>query len=354
METIDIFMVSYVPPPIGGIATWTRHFLQAAPGHGLRVRLRTIGPRADAEIQDPRARAGRFFRDFVKLGAELLFGAADRARVVHVCSSGGLSFLRALALVPICRARRKAVVVHLHSDSATCPPGSLALARALSQGPGILFVTPSHEDAARLPYFQQLDHFIPRSFTAGHSWPGPGREGPLRLLYLGWIIRTKGLFELAEAVARVPGVEVAMYGICTDGQTLGELERRCAELGIHRRMRYCGPVSGRQIPPLLCGHDALVLPSYRESFGLVAAEAMSLGLPVIATRAGFMWDIEEGVTLPLRARDAADLERVLREVAADRRGVLERVGARGRRYARERLSEQAVVPRWRQLYAQLL
>ena len=50
------------------------------------------------------------------------------------------------------------------------------------------------------------------------------------------------------------------------------------------------------LPEYYAAADALVIPSYSESFGLVALEAMSCGVPVIATRLGaFAERIEDGV-----------------------------------------------------------
>jgi D-inositol-3-phosphate glycosyltransferase len=51
------------------------------------------------------------------------------------------------------------------------------------------------------------------------------------------------------------------------------------------------------LPPYYSAADALVVPSYYESFGLVGLESLACGTPVAATRVGAMEDIiEDGKT----------------------------------------------------------
>ena len=59
-----------------------------------------------------------------------------------------------------------------------------------------------------------------------------------------------------------------------------------AELGIADRVRFEGAVPQERLPWYYGAADLLVAPSYYESFGLVALEAMACGTPVIASRVG--------------------------------------------------------------------
>jgi D-inositol-3-phosphate glycosyltransferase len=70
-----------------------------------------------------------------------------------------------------------------------------------------------------------------------------------------------------------------------------------AKFGIQKSVHFVGRVEQGQLPPYYSAADALVVPSYYESFGLVGLESLACGTPVVATRVGAMADIiEEGKT----------------------------------------------------------
>ncbi len=99
----------------------------------------------------------------------------------------------------------------------------------------------------------------------------------------------------------------------------------------------------------------LVVPSHFEPLGIVAAEALALGKPVVATRVGGLPEIVEhevtGLLIP--PRDPAALaEAVCRLLKG--KGLARDIGARGREMARRLFSEEAVLPRYERLYLELL
>ena len=95
----------------------------------------------------------------------------------------------------------------------------------------------------------------------------------------------KGLFVLLRAlpdVARaVPGLLVLCAG---EGPHRGALESEVAARGLGAHVRFLG--QRRDVPALIALAHLVVLPSLAESFGFAALEAMSLGRPVVASRAG--------------------------------------------------------------------
>ena len=80
-----------------------------------------------------------------------------------------------------------------------------------------------------------------------------------------------------------------------DGPELGTVFRVGRELGVHDRIDAIG--AQEAIIPLLSAADVFLLPSAQESFGLAALEAMSCGVPVVASNVGGLPEvIEPGVT----------------------------------------------------------
>jgi len=74
--------------------------------------------------------------------------------------------------------------------------------------------------------------------------------------------------------------------IVGDGPARPALERRVAELGIASQLRFLGEVPPERVPDAVGDADVFVFPAVGEGLGLVAAEALLLGVPVVATRDG--------------------------------------------------------------------
>jgi D-inositol-3-phosphate glycosyltransferase len=70
-----------------------------------------------------------------------------------------------------------------------------------------------------------------------------------------------------------------------DAQTAA-LREQAERLGIDHHISFVGAVEHDELPLYYNAADVCVVPSYYESFGLVAVEAMACGTPVVASRVG--------------------------------------------------------------------
>jgi L-malate glycosyltransferase len=96
---------------------------------------------------------------------------------------------------------------------------------------------------------------------------------------------------LAEVRKKVPA-ELVLIG---DGPTLGEVEALAKSLGVHGAVRFVGEQT--DVTALLQRSDVFLFPSQTESFGLAALEALSCGVPVVASHTGGLPElIDDGVT----------------------------------------------------------
>jgi glycosyltransferase involved in cell wall biosynthesis len=113
---------------------------------------------------------------------------------------------------------------------------------------------------------------------------------------------------------RIPDVQVRIVG---DGPERDRLGRLHAELGLGDTVVLRGEVSRAELSVEYVSADCFCLPTVQESFGLVFAEAMAAGLPVVACRAAAVPEIVEdgrtGVLVTPRRPDelAAAMETVL-------------------------------------------
>jgi len=104
------------------------------------------------------------------------------------------------------------------------------------------------------------------------------------VLFVGRLERLKGadvaLRAFAEAAAPHPDVRLLVLG--GDSHAGGESEQRrlagiAGELGIEERVSFLGSVPQDRLPAYYAGAEALLMPSYSESFGLVGLEAQACG-----------------------------------------------------------------------------
>jgi glycosyltransferase involved in cell wall biosynthesis len=131
------------------------------------------------------------------------------------------------------------------------------------------------------------------------------------LLYFGRLdVFQKGLDTLLQALALLvrdrPGLELWMAGRGKDAERVGAMAR---ELGVAGHLRMLGAVSEAERQALYAGAAVQLMPSRFEGFGMVAAEAMAAGVPLVAAAAGSLPEVVDaprgGVTVP--AGDAAAL-----------------------------------------------
>ena len=121
------------------------------------------------------------------------------------------------------------------------------------------------------------------------------------LLYVGRLQPIKGLETLLDAMTALDGAaQLLIVGGDQDEPENGHadyLRERVSVLGLRERVSFLGAQPQERLRLFYAAADATVMPSYYESFGMVALEAMACGSPVIASRVGGLTTtVRDGVT----------------------------------------------------------
>ena len=173
-------------------------------------------------------------------------------------------------------------------------------------------------------------------------------------MFLGRLHPVKGLENLirAWAVVQPPGWKLHIAGPDESGYlpTLQELIRN---LGLEESAVYVGPLNHEQKRDAFLASDLFLLPSFSENFGLVVAEALSYGVPVITTTATPWSDLEKYKCGWWIDCSASALASTLRYVTSLDGKLLKAMGASGRQYS-ERYAWNRIAEKYISTYEWLL
>lgn len=188
--------------------------------------------------------------------------------------------------------------------------------------------------------------------VARFDYTGPRPDGPV--VAVARLSPEKDLATLLRALARAAGVAPTLrLEIAGDGSCLPELRQLVTDLGLSERVAFLGEV--RDVPGLLARAALFVLPSLTEGISLTLLEAMSRGLPVVATRVGGNPEVvvegETGLLVPARDPEAL-ADAVLTLWHDPERG--RRMGLAGRRRVEEHFEIRRAVARYEELYREVL
>jgi len=154
-----------------------------------------------------------------------------------------------------------------------------------------------------IPCGVDLELFVPYDRQLMRQRFGLDPQQPV-LLFAGRLDPFKGpdILLRAAALMEQEAQIVIVGGALTDDRDLQNLRTLAADLGIKQRTLFLGAQPQDMLPLLYSAADVTVVPSYHESFGLVAVESLACGTPVVATRAGGLMTVvhndENGYLVP--------------------------------------------------------
>jgi glycosyltransferase involved in cell wall biosynthesis len=177
--------------------------------------------------------------------------------------------------------------------------------RYLRRTPAMIFVSRWVRDRTLLRYGvrPRLSAVVPNAIDTEFLTPNGAIDGSTArirsdsptLLFAGRLLALKGIDTLLRAMARLdPRIRLVLAGPGDQGPW----KALAHDLGLaNDRIEFVGRVPYEVMPDLYHSVDAVVLPSYSESYPLVALEAMACGTPIIAAEAGGVPEIiQDGVT----------------------------------------------------------
>jgi len=335
---------------VGGIATWTRYFLD-------RYNRERIDPividnaKKYEEIGKESNLRGTLLG--VLKSFQLLFhvilALRARPKLIYLTCSGYWSFFtRDLMLVTVSRWLGLKTLIHLRGGRITSFCGHSPLSRLLARqvlkrAQKIIVVSREVGNYLRPLYPQTV--YLPNMLDEGvlEKVASPklrSRQGEIKALHMAWQSPAKGSYDILEACAllkeRLPGLTCDLVGRATpehEAVILGKIK----DLGLEGRVRLQKETAGDKKWKYFNEADLFLFPSHTEGFPNVILEAMCFGLPIIASDVGNIREMVGGDSgdssalileknNPISAEELADF---ILHLASDR-SLMERLAANGR------------------------
>lgn len=151
----------------------------------------------------------------------------------------------------------------------------------------------SPDNTGVVPCGVNIEHFRPLDKAEAKQHLGLFNEKIL--LFVGRIDPMKGVEQLVKSVACLNGFDnLKLVVIGGDEDSQGEINRLknlAHEMGIADKIDFRGMIKHAELPLYYNAADVCIVPSYYESFGLVALESLACDTPVVATDVGDLRNI---------------------------------------------------------------
>ncbi|MQA88825.1 MAG: glycosyltransferase [Gemmatimonas sp.] len=211
-------------------------------------------------------------------------------------------------------------------------------------------------NVVRIPFGAAIE--APETATNGGAHASASEE--YRLLFVGRLVERKGMELLLRAIAHLRRECPVSLTVVGDGPLRPQLERLASGMRIEESVRFTGYVSVEELGRLYSMADAFVLPAVQDSkgdvegLGVVLIEALTHGIPVIASRSGGIPDIvrDEETGLLVDPGDVESLSAAIRRLRADP-DLARRLVDSGRQHVAKTFSWDVIVNDLQALYEQL-
>lgn len=332
-----VLMLSPLPPPVGGIASWTKIALSCVNADStLDFHLLNTAVRWRAITNTTiwvRALTGGLNAAFLLLlmAKRLIFNRPD---VVHLNTPAELGLIRDCVILLFCRVLRVPVVLHLHRGRVPDFPDlmktgnaeSKLVAFAVKLAAKVIVLNQPALNALR-PYaadklcilsnMVDMDELRDVAERSQHV----GKVEKKSIVFVGHVIDRKGVFDLVEAgrniSARHPNFSVRMVGPYEEEIRAALIEKSGSGPN-GSWLIFTGGQDRNGVVAELSNAAIFCLPSYAEGFPYVVLEAMALEKPIISSNVGAIPDmLSNGAGLCVVPGDIAGLENAIEQLIAD-------------------------------------
>ena len=297
----------------GGIAMWAKHIMDFYKGTDDGVDIEVLPYNRSIYVHNglnPLVRLYKGVADYLGLMSKTRKRIKEeKYDVLHLCSSALLSIIRDYFVMRMARRNGVAGVLHFHCGR---------IPRIAANGGWrwkLLKSAVSMASASVVLDDESYNVLVSNGFKKVYKVPNPlslemsrkiedmgavTARVPRRLLFVGHVIPTKGVYELVQACADIKDIELRLVGRVEERVKDELLKIASAKEG--NWLTMLGEVGHDDVLCEMLSCDMFVFPSYTEGFPNVIIEAMACGTPIISSGVGAIPEILDngkcGVIIP--------------------------------------------------------
>lgn len=307
---MKIALISPLPPPVGGIALWTSIICDYLKKECIELMVVNIAP-TWKKIYDTK-RVLRIVGGSIQLvcnTASYIKILLKRPYLVHMTSSGSLGILRDIVFCVTAKMFNVPFIYHIHHGRVPeiikmNSIESKLLYIVIRLANASIVITKETYNELTIKFSNKAIYYVPNPAIKYYDEQPICNIDSNMVLFLGWVIPTKGIEELIEVWHQLGRQEWKLY-IAGPGNLANIRSLLCKYES--ENIHYMGEVPHDKAIKLINECSIFVLPSHEEGFPMVLLEAMSLSKPVIATRVGAIPQLlanECGIIIPKKDKIA--------------------------------------------------
>jgi glycosyltransferase involved in cell wall biosynthesis len=250
-----------------------------------------------------------------------------RPDVVHIHFSARASTVRKMLLARLVLSQGAKLIMHAHGGSYREYWATLSAARrttirrTLSRAHCLLVLGESWRDFfTSIGVPRERIVVLPNAVMLPAALPSRLQRPYVRLIYLGLFARSKGIYDLIDALTRLPPKSLARTRLVLAGNgEVAQVRELIERRGLARFVEVHDWLSPAERDRQLASADAFVLPSYAEGLPMALLEAMAWGLPAITTPVGSIPEhVRDGVHgILVRPGDVSELAGAIERLVMD-------------------------------------
>lgn len=352
---MKVLLISPAPPPYGGIANWTAMMLDYVGNTDDVFRTINIAPKK-------RVTEGRNIFDRVVVSGFDMFRKGrelkkeikeNRPDVIHTTTSGSLAIFRDILLLKIAKKNNIPTVYHIRfGKTRQMAENNSKLWKLFSKAMKLASTVAAIDKNT----YEAIKEYVPEARTVLvpnpidlSKLPESRKEKKKQIVFLGWVVPTKGVSELVEAW-NVIGKEYSDYELFIVGQSKQEYFDTLMENVCVKNITFTGEMKHNEAMKIVADSKVFVLPSYTEGFPNAVLEAMALGNAVIATTVGAIPEmLSDDCGVLISPRNSKELENALRDVLSDENKIRD-MSQNAEKKVREEYSIEKVYEKYQKIW----
>lgn len=317
-----ICFLAPLPPPYGGIANWTAMICSHLDMELQdEIEYKVIDTSPKKRVTEGRGLFQRVFGggvNMLKVKRQLVSIIKEqRPDCVHITTSGSLSLLRDYVIGRVLKKEKIPYVYHIHFGRTPQIMNDNTfewkwMRRVVENASRVITIDQKTQMGLEERYGEKMQ-YIPNPIDL-QKMPKPDYSLHYRVMFLGWVIKEKGIEELLEAWQE-------LYPSHSEWQldVVGPYKKEYFDWLISEYdisgVNFYGEKEHDEAMRMLNESDVFVLPSYTEGCPYVVLEAMALGKCIIASDVGNIPSmLENNAGVLVKSKDISDLKKSLNNI----------------------------------------